>query len=252
MKVWEWARAITAVLGCVGLMTQPVCAGQFVITPTTVTLKDTPASDIQVSNIGGTPVRLSVNGFGWSQTPADGNVKTSSKAIVYFPYEFVLPPMGIAHIRVGVSGAAGAIERSYRLVITELPSQAHITLGPSSLTMVGQMDLPVFVSPVGDAQPKPELGDVSVGHGIASVTLRNTGNVHVRQSWMHFVAYGSNGAMLWQQTLTPFYVLAGSQQLVTTPIPPAVCRRSVKVVAQWTLRDGLGEQQSATQTVSCR
>jgi hypothetical protein len=72
----------------------------------------------------------------------------------------------------------GATERTYRLLLDELPETAS-PAGVSGLNFTIRFALPVFL-PAATPQPRGAIEAVTLRDGKLSVTVRNTGNQHFR------------------------------------------------------------------------
>lgn len=281
-----WLRLLVLSLS---LLPISALAGNFNITPTTVWLSDDEqAQDVQIVNAGGADVRLSVNMYPWTQLPNRPNVQCGKKqetgepaptpaeleacaSLVnhgnYYPELFSLRPGERRNIRVGVCVNQQAadqapdahcitqtsVEQTYRLIVRELPPPPGASVKGFALTVVGKMDMPIFVPPTDvNAKPIPKIGSVSVSHGTFQAALLNEGTLHFRQSTLAVAATDDAGKVVWRDTLYPFYVLAHGTQVVTDPMPKGICERSKTVAIRWTLRDKLGEQTATTRSITCK
>jgi fimbrial chaperone protein len=215
-------------------------AGELAVDPILVQLRPGTASAVvALHNRSSETVRYEVKVVAWEQSAA-GEMKLSPTTdVVAFPALLTLGPGEKRNVRVGTVTGFGAVEKSFRLFIEELPpaatpgerSQVHV------LTRIG---IPVFLTPAGP-QEKAELTGLSLTGAAATVALRNRGTVHVRPSAAKLVARNAAGETLHEVPLDAWYVLAGGERVWSAELPRARCAevRSLSaevVLARETLR----------------
>jgi fimbrial chaperone protein len=124
-------------------------------------------------------------------------------------------------IRVGTVNVPSEVERTYRIVVTELPPlQSVISPETAGLAFTTGFSIPIYVLPPAP-HPAADVG-VTVGRDAIHVVLRNTGNVHFVARTMQVDALGETGDMASRQS-SSWFVLAQRQRAFTVPIPRGTC-----------------------------
>ncbi|MCW2798476.1 fimbria/pilus periplasmic chaperone [Nocardioides sp.] len=108
-------------LGC--FQTGKVKASSLEISPLTVNLlPGQKVTTIEVTNRGGSPVAIQIRAYGWTQQGKE-DVLTPTPDLILSPPIFTIPEGVSQTIRLMLRGETAAIdERSYRLLIDEVPS----------------------------------------------------------------------------------------------------------------------------------
>lgn len=141
---------------------------------------DSRATEIWLRNNGEAVVHAQVRVYRWSQSGGE-DVLTPDNQLIASP-PMVEIPAGkqqlVRLVRVGLLAKPAAAERSYRLLVDELPVQ-HQETSETSLRFVFRYSVPVFI--VGTAKQKPELDwQVEVSAGNAWLVVRNAGTRHAQ------------------------------------------------------------------------
>lgn len=171
-------------------------------------------SSFRLRNARDTEASFEVEVFAWTQENGE-TILTPSTDLIVAPSVFLVAAQREQIVRLGVSSAArgGAIERSYRILVRELPSAD--TTGPGLQVQV-EMSMPVFVRPRG-AAPTLALTRVRDANGAPAIRLTNSGASRVSLS-QHPEGDNVDGM--------PRYLLAG--QSVVRPITPG--QRAVNIL----------------------
>ncbi len=153
--------------------------GGLSVAPVQLTLAEgTRSTSTIVSNPGNGPVTVQVRLFSW--TMADNEeVYTRATDAGFSPPLFRLEAGGAQAVRVVAKASAGPVERSYRLVIDQLP----LAGAPGQLQLPVRMILPVFIAPAPgvsrsqklewSARQDPKTNQVTV-------SVKNLGAVHAK------------------------------------------------------------------------
>ena len=100
----------------------PAHAATFKISPIQIYLSAGKTTELlAVENQSSESVRLQVTAFGWNQSPRGDIELAPTEDVVFFPALLTLEPGKERKIRIGVSKPAGAVERTYRVFVEELP-----------------------------------------------------------------------------------------------------------------------------------
>lgn len=147
------------------------------VTPISLEFTTAPVQALWLSNTGTEPLNTQLRAYAWTQTDgADQLVPT--RDLLLSPPMMALQPGQRQLIRVIRSGTAAAGERSYRILVDELPDPARQQQG---LNFVMQFSIPVFAGTSPEAAPalewrllseagKPVLVADNRGDGRAKIT----------------------------------------------------------------------------------
>ena len=217
-------RALVTALLLLGLTSQ-ASAATFSVDPILVTLPRGDASaSVAITNQSQQKLRLQVSGFAWQQKPSGEIALSPTEDLVFFPPLLTLEPGETKRIRIGVSAAAGAVEKSYRVFMEELPSLESVTK-PKAAGVVIRMKvgIPVFVSANVAATKKGEVRDVSVAGNTLTFDVANTGNTHFSIQQVLLNGTSATGASVLSQDLTGWYVLPGGTRHYSVTLPKGRC-----------------------------
>jgi fimbrial chaperone protein len=222
---------------------RPAGAASFTVNPVQVFLSGTTKSAlISVKNETDQPLRFQLSLVAWNQAP-DGQMQTApTQDVVVFPPLLTLQAKEERKVRVGVTVAPGATERTYRLFVEELPptdSQDAV----NGVRMLTKMGIPIFLQP---AKPtaRAVLRDLTIKDGHLGFRLENQGTMHFVPQAVRVVGLDGGGLTLFEQKPNAWYVLAGGVRIfdVTVPQPSCAQLRSVVVdiqLNQSTLKESL-------------
>lgn len=240
--------ALMSAIGVFFLAGQARASG-FEVSPVALTFTDKVASGmISVTNRSTEPVRFQVKALAWSQKPDGEMVFTPSRDIVFFPAMLTLNPNEARNIRVGITIAPAAVEKTYRVFVQELPrlSLSRADNG-STVGVLSNMAIPVFLAP---ASPKvtPTLSPIALQGTTVKFVLRNTGTVHFRPD--NLVLLAKDGAnVLHTAELSTWYVLAGGTREYVATLPPQACVAAKSIEVE--LKSERGDVKAVLPNVSC-
>jgi len=142
---------VAALISSACLFTGEAQAASLEITPVAINLaRGQNATTIEVKNRGGAPAAVQIRAYAWTQT-GDADVLTPTEDIIVSPPIFTLSEGVSQTIRLLLRGGAGAAgERSYRLLLDEVPP-AHKS--NQQIVIAMRVSLPVIVAP---AAPAPQ------------------------------------------------------------------------------------------------
>ncbi|WP_162236143.1 MULTISPECIES: molecular chaperone [unclassified Sphingomonas] len=191
--------------------------GGLSVAPVQLTLAEgTRSTSTIVSNPGNGPVTVQVRLFSWTMAD-DEEVYTPATDAGFSPPLFRLEAGGAQAVRVVAKAPAGPIERSYRLVIDQLP----LAGAPGQLQLPVRMILPVFIAPAAgvartqqlewNARQDPETNQVTI-------SVRNRGPVHAK--FVELAVHDGGKSVVIAPGLAG-YALAGQERSWTyTPTTP--------------------------------
>jgi P pilus assembly chaperone PapD len=216
------AKAFVA-LSAVALLPAAASANGSSVSPTRLLLA-TGASSTYVTITNTSPIsqRYSASAYRWSETPTTPVVLAPTGDVVFFPGSFTLESLHSQRIRIGSTAASDITEKTYRIVVSELPPLASVLLRDSSgLAFTASFSIPIYLAP-----QKPvatgEITNVVVDRHDLRFSVRNTGNVHLVAKAMRIVASGASGTVMSVQN-SAWFVLANSQHDFVMPLPSGTC-----------------------------
>ena len=162
----------------------------------------------------------------WKQSPLGEMQLKDTKDIVVYPGLLTLTSNEERKLRIGSTVAAGAVERSYRVFVEELPPlRAPQTTKKSEVKVLTKMGVPIFVSP-----DKPLAAGTVEGMALAkgklAFTVKNTGNVYFLVQSVRVKALNGAGASAFEKNVEGWYVLAGGTRVWEVEIPKDACAKS--------------------------
>lgn len=169
---------LLAVLALVGVgFLAPAHAASLQVTPISVDfgVKDQSRS-LWLSNTGNTELRAQVRVFVWTQENGQDKLE-STREVVASPSMVTIPPKGRQLVRlVRLDAAPAGVERSYRLLVNELPAIGSKEES-SGLRFLLQYSIPVFVAPLRPAGEEARAsGETEPGTDTLQVSLQRRKN----------------------------------------------------------------------------
>lgn len=209
-----------AILGQAGA----AAGATFSVNPTRVVLTARAATSlVTIRNDGDQPLRFQVNVFKWDQDASGQMQLTPTEDMIVFPLMLTLQPKEERSVRVGAATPFGAIEKSYRLIVEELPPLER-SADEANVRMLTRMGVPIFLQP-----PSPKasalLTDVALGSGGLSFRLRNTANVYFIPDAVTVKAFDERGTVLLDRSLETWYVLAAGSRVFEVEVPRPLCEQ---------------------------
>ncbi len=222
-------------LGLCVLQTEAARGSAFRVTPIQVVLGRSQASALlTVINESQEPLSFQVSAFAWTQGPKGEIQLAPTNDVVFFPSLLTIEARKEAKVRLGLTAAAGAVERTYRIFFEELKPVESASKAPGSqVRVLTKMGIPVFLEPV-KASWSGKLGGIAVAAGRLRFAVRNTGNVHFSLLTVHVVGADQGGAKVLDQQAEGWYVLPGGVREYEIDLSPAECAalRTVTVEAK--------------------
>lgn len=230
------ARAIGAglffgfALGRAGVLS----AAAFRVTPIQVALSSTTSSALlTLTNESSETLRFQVSAHAWTQGRKGEIELAPTQDIVFFPALLTLDAGKERKIRVGTSALAGAVEKTYRIFVEELPpaEQPKESATPRSEVRVRtKMGIPIFLQPAAKPHVAGAIESPALEDGQLRFRVRNTGNVHFTLLSVWIKGTSASGETIFEKQAEGWYVLPGGIREYEIPVPPAECAR-VKVFA---------------------
>jgi fimbrial chaperone protein len=189
------------------------------VSPVRVSLSDRRRSEILlVRNNGPVKARFQVSYHAWQQT-VDGKMKLSdTEDLVVYPTLLEIEPGKERRIKVSAVVAAGAVERSYRVFVEELPSGLP---RPGEVRVVMRFGIPVFLQPPSPS-PRPSMA-LRLERGRVLVTVTNLGSSYFVAKSVRVVGRAHDGSVVLSHLLPGWYVLAQGLRRYDVPLTWASC-----------------------------
>jgi fimbrial chaperone protein len=205
----KYKLALAALLwpGC--LLSGEANATSLEITPVAIHLvPGQNSTTIEVMNRGGLAIAIQLRAYAWSQN-GDQDVLVPTHEVILSPPIFTVPSGKTQTIRLLLRpGAPGAGQRSYRLLLDEVPSAAA---KDRQVMIAMRVSLPVIIA---SAAPKPKSLVWRAKRGPGSqimLSATNSGNVYDRiQAIAVTFADGSEAKVA--STASNSYLLAGAER----------------------------------------
>ncbi|WP_338268368.1 fimbrial biogenesis chaperone [Corallococcus caeni] len=215
----------TLLLGLLLLVTTGAGASDFQVSPVRVDVGDRVRSALlTVRNQGQEPLRLQVTAFAWDQDSRGEQRLTATTDVSFFPSLLSLEAGEVRNIRVGVAGAPGATERTYRLIIEQLPPLVRGGSSPPGIRVLTRMSIPVFMAPVRGAG----IGGIRapcLKAGAVAFSVYNKGTAHFLVQSVHVRGLDAAGAVVMERQLPGWYVLAGGRRDYTLDLTAPLVRQ---------------------------
>jgi len=207
-------------------------AGNYGVDPIQLELgSQRPSAVLTLTNSGKEPLRFQLSASLWDERRAGGIELKPTSDVIVFPSLITLQPGHAAKVRVGTTAPADLHERTYRVIVDELPPLVKDAAGgaQTGVKVLTRTSIPIFVF-AGVAKPMPRLDAARVDKGTISFTVANGGNAHMRVSKVHVEARGADNQVRYEQDVAGWYVLANGVRDYSFPIPANVCS-DVRTVA---------------------
>lgn len=206
-------------------------AGGFSVSPTTLEFRaDQLAQGLRLQNSGRRHVDAQLRVFEWTQVDGQ-DVLTASRALVASPPMASLAPGQEQFVRiVRLDPAPAAKERSYRLLIDELPVAAAQAAGDSGLNFVVRFSVPVFVAGAGDSTGETHWSLGTDGNGAMQLHADNRSALRTQLADLRIL--DASGGELYRQDGLVGYVLTGQQRDWALRGTPADFRNARQIEAR--------------------
>jgi fimbrial chaperone protein len=202
-------------------------AGQWRISPTRLDLdRENRNGELSVRNDGDERVNLQVKAVAWTQDQDGKDQYVDTAELVFFPKMLNLTANEEKVIRAGVLSAPVAREKSYRLMVQEIPPPRKTETPTVAIAL--KFSLPVFVKPVRE-DVKGVIEKIELSHGTLSTLVKNAGNSHFRIVTVGVSGKSATGEPTFSKTVDGWYLLSGASRSYTIPLPAAECAKSSTV-----------------------
>jgi fimbrial chaperone protein len=185
---------------------------------------------LTLRNDGEEAARFQLEVNTWNEDPKAGMTLGPTDDVIFYPTLVALKPGETHKVRIGTTVPFGALERTYRLFVQELPPAEKAAQSRSAVRVLTRVGIPIFVQPAKVVESQA-LSQVVLGSGSASFDLENAGNVHLRVETIKLEGFATGGARLFEREAPGWYVLAAARKHFTVDVPRDACARVRKLVA---------------------
>jgi len=193
-------------------------AAEFSVTPIRVDMaRGARSAAVTVTNDDARPLRMQLRLVEWTQDADGKDVYQDSDELVYFPRLMSVQAGEKRLVRVGLKTPMGATERTYRLLLDELPDPAA-SAAASGLSFTIRFALPIFL-PAAEPVSRGAIEAVALRDGKLSITVRNTGNQHFR-----IASITARSGEAFAAEAGGWYLLPGVARVHTLEVPVEACR----------------------------
>lgn len=200
-------------------------AADFHVSPVRLDLNErTRTALLTIENPGPEPLRLQVSLFTWTQDAQGKAVLTPTQDLTWFPSLLTVEPGQSRHIRIGGRLQAANTEKTYRVIVEQLPPALSPQEGSVRIRVLTRMSIPVFVAPP-SRSIRGNIEGLALKAGTISFSLRNVGNTHVFAKKARVQGRDAQGKSVLDKEQTGWYVLAGDERQFSLSVPGELCRR---------------------------
>ncbi|MCU0654506.1 MAG: fimbria/pilus periplasmic chaperone [Polyangiaceae bacterium] len=175
---------------------------------------------LTVQNQSGEPLRFQLTAFEWKQTPQGEVVLQPTSDVAVFPAMVTIPAGASRKVRVGVLVPAGASEKTYRVIVEELPSANTGKI--NGVKVLTRMSVPVFFAATAPSS-RPGVEGLSLQQGQLRFQVKNGGNTHFMNTKIRVVTRNSAGQQIQENALKGWYVLGGDSRHYDLTMPLSSC-----------------------------
>ena len=226
-----WGRAVLTTglvtimaTSCLCATTRSALASEVAVSPVNIYLtRDAHTALLTLTNQGNESASFQISVYAWNQSDAAATQLTSTSDVVLFPTLLTLGPGEQRKVRIGATITPGLIEKTYRVLIQELPPPRTQATSPGlHVRLLTNISLPLFLEP-----DKPRLqttiSEASVKRGELFFRVNNLGSMHVLPQSVAISGKDSAGKLIFSRQPRLWYILAGESNKVGVILPAYDC-----------------------------
>ena len=204
----------------------PAHAANFSIDPVVAWLSPhAPSTLLDMGNTGAATLRFELSGFIWTQGPDGQIVLTPTDDMIFFPQLFALNAGEKRKVRIGSVAPAEDTEKSYRLMVAQMPSLPGERPAGSGIELLADLSIPVFVEPA-VIRKGGNLAGLTASGRMISFQVVNTGNVHLVVEKATIKGLNAAGASVFTRHGKAWYVLAGKSSNYNLELTADECAKA--------------------------
>jgi fimbrial chaperone protein len=197
-------------------------AASFDIQPVRIELNDkTRLGKLTIRNVSENDLSVQVKAYEWNQNEKAEDVYQETQDIIVFPKIMTIAKGEERFIRLGTNVQSGLKEKTYRVYIEEIPSNASDKEG-TNIRLFMKVGIPLFLKSSAP-QDKAEIDTVSMNEGKIRIKVRNSGNTHFIVTGINVSGQNNSGQESFNRDISGWYLLSGSEKVYETDIPQDCC-----------------------------
>jgi len=198
-------------------------AGGLQVSPTKVDFSaKVRTGTLTLSNNGAAAVRIQAVAYAWTQSASGEIVLVATKDIVVYPSLFTLEAGKDRTVRLGTQLVAGVREKTYRVILEELPPIHDGAGGGARIRMLTRLSVPVFLLPK-KATTAGKIRGLELRTGHVAFAVANTGTVHFMLGQVRLVASDASGAVVLDRSVNGWYLLTRGAWDAAFDLDASVC-----------------------------
>ena len=217
-------HALACIVAGALILPKLLYAGSISVSPTTIELPaEGGTAALYVVNHGSQAVMTQVECFDWRQVDGKDRLEPSQDLQVSPPIARVVPG-GRQTIRLQVGPSTDSAERTFRLLVSELPDSQAVT--PRSIHVLLQFSVPVFAGNTNSA-PSSLVWVAILNGDRLSISARNEGITRAKLTNLHLTTLDGDQHVLVPEGLR--YILGGATQSWTINAPGFVAGEKLRI-----------------------
>jgi fimbrial chaperone protein len=242
---------LALIAGAVLNRAAPVYSANFAVDPVVASLSPhAPSALLEMGNTGAASLRFELSGFIWSQGPEGQIVLTPTDDMIFFPQLFALNAGEKRKVRIGSVAPAEDTEKSYRLMVAQMPSLASARPAGSGVELLTHLSIPVFVEPA-VIRKEGNLTAVTATGRMISFQVVNTGNVHLVVEKATITGLNAAGTPAFTRQAKDWYVLAGKSSNYSLQLTADECAKAQTIEVAVSTETKTFDQRVAGSPGSC-
>jgi fimbrial chaperone protein len=192
-----------------------------------------PTALLSLRNGKSESVRFQLRVFSWTSGPKGEMVMALTDDIVFFPPLLTIKPSEERKIRIGSPVPFGSAEKSYRLIVEELPplEKPSENGDPPGIQVLLKYSLPIFMQP-GRVVSQAQIEGLAVENRHLTFRVKNEGNVHLLLQKVSIKGAGKSGQAVFERELQGWYVLVGDAKAYEVELAKEECGKISELTAE--------------------
>lgn len=245
----SYSRVILPLL-LMALYESALCwAGGFQVYPIRVFLNASDSSTLMtVKNDSSERLRLQVGVMAWDQNKQGEMVLNPTDDIIFYPTLLAINPGDQRNLRVGTHTKDVAKEKSYRIIVEELPPTEK--LQSSGVRFLTKVSIPIFIQPR-KLEAKGVIDQLTLRKGELSFDIKNAGNVHIQPREIRVRGIAADGSLSLDHKIPGWYVLSGGLREYRIEVPKNDCLKLKDLKVEFEINEKPVNDTYAVTTDAC-
>jgi len=194
-------------------------AGNYSVNPINVVLSPRVSTTLlKLRNQDNSPGSFQFKVFKWEQNAQGEDKLTPTEDIILFPSLLTVESQGERQIRLGSKVPINTVEKTYRLIVEELPTKTSKTT-QNAVQILTNLSIPIFLQP-SQTNQSGKMGQLAIKKGHLSFEINNTGNVNLRPQKITVQGLSATGEKIIETSVNTWYILAGNTKSYSVELPP--------------------------------